>query len=113
MKYKNHLRTLLSTVLVFSLFSCDLDMEPENVYVDEKVYRTQKTAEAALTGSYVRLNVFLSGAPQDQNNYSNMGYALMLADLTTDNLKVRPSSTTLVAVETSQYTANEDGQLLY
>ena len=55
MKYKNHLRTLLSTVLVFSLFSCDLDMEPENVYVDEKVYRTQKTAEAALTGSYVRL----------------------------------------------------------
>lgn len=113
MKYINHLRTLLSTVLIFSLFSCDLDMEPENVYVDEKVYRTQKTAEAALTGSYVRLNVFLSGAPQDQNNYSNMGYALMLADLTTDNLKVRPSSTTLVAVETSQYTANEHDQLLY
>lgn len=48
-------------VLAASLFSfcaCNLDYAPENTLVDEKVYKTQKTAEAALLGAYVRLNVF-------------------------------------------------------
>lgn len=87
--------------LTILITACGLDLEPENTYVDEKVYRNEKTALAALTGSYVRLNVFLSGAPQDQNNYSNSGYTFELGDLTTDNLKVRATSPTFVAVEES------------
>jgi hypothetical protein len=56
------------------LASCELDYAPENTLVDEKVYKNEKTAEAALMGNYVRLNVFMAGAPQDQNNYANTGY---------------------------------------
>ena len=58
---------LLAAALM-SFASCNLDYAPENTLVDEKVYKTQKTAEAALLGAYVRLDIFLSGAPQDQNN---------------------------------------------
>lgn len=100
-------------VMVFALFACELDYAPENTYVDEKVYRNEKTAEAALAGAYVRLNVFLSGAPQDQNNYSNNGYVYLLGDLTTDNLKVRESAPTYVAIEKSEYSSNEHDGILY
>ena len=99
--------------LTILMTACGLDLEPENTYVDEKVYRNEKTALAALAGNYVRLNVFLSGAPQDQNNYSNSGYTFELGDLTTDNLKVRATSPTFVAVEKSQYTSNEHDNFLY
>lgn len=102
---------LLAALL--SLAACDLDLEPENTYVDEKVYRNAKTAQAALAGCYVRLDVFLSGAPQDQNNYSNTGYTFMLGDLGTDNLKVRSTAGSFIAVEQASYSQNEhDGLLL-
>ena len=61
-----------------TLISCELDYAPENTLVDEKVYKNERTAEAALMGNYVRLNVFMAGAPQDQNNYANTGYTTVL-----------------------------------
>jgi len=104
---KNHLLSLASLILVAMLTSCNLDYAPENTYVDSKVYNTAKTSEAALAGAYVRLNVFLSGAPQDQNNYPNRGYVFIIGDLSTDNLKARTGSTDYVAIETSEYSNNE------
>lgn len=95
------------------LASCNLDYEPENTLVDEKVYKNERTAEAALMGAYVRLNVFLSGAPQDQNNYSNTGYWLLLADVGTDNLSVRSSSASFQAIDKGVYTSSEHDGLLY
>lgn len=38
---------------------CNLDLAPENVMVNENVYKNETTAEAALFGAYVRLNSFL------------------------------------------------------
>lgn len=104
---KNHLISLASFFLVVTLTSCELDYAPENTYVDSKVYHTAKTAEAALAGAYVRLNVFLSGAPQDQNNYPNAGDVFVIGDLTTENLKVRAKSTSYLAIETSEYSHSE------
>lgn len=102
-------------VLAASLFSfcaCNLDYAPENTLVDEKVYKTQKTAEAALLGAYVRLNVFLAGAPQDQNNYANAGYTLLMGDMATDNMAIRSSATGYLAVKTSSFTSSEHDGLL-
>lgn len=87
--------------------SCELDYAPENTYVDSKVYRTEKTAQAALAGAYVRLNVFLAGAPQDQNNYSNNGDVFLTCDLGTENLKVRDDASSYLAIETSEYTNSQ------
>lgn len=95
------------------LAACDLDYAPENTLVDEKVYKTERTSEAALLGAYVRLNVLLSGAPQDQNNYSNTGYWFLLADIGTDNLKARSSATGFIAVENGTYTTSEHDGMLY
>lgn len=97
---------------LFSLAACNLDYAPENTLVDEKVYKNQKTAEAALLGAYVRLDVFLAGAPQDQNNYANTGYTLLMGDMTTDNMAIRPSSTGFVAVQKSTFTSSEHDGLL-
>ncbi|MDY4038374.1 MAG: RagB/SusD family nutrient uptake outer membrane protein [Prevotella sp.] len=108
-----NIRSCMLLLLTGMLTACNLDMEPENTYVDEKVYRTEKTAQAALAGCYVRLNVFLSGAPQDQNNYANAAYTYELGDLSTDNLKVRATSATYVAVEKSAYTSSEHDTFLY
>ncbi len=108
-------RILQIGVLAASLFSmtaCNLDYAPENTLVDEKVYKTQKTAEAALLGAYVRLDVFLAGAPQDQNNYANTGYTLLMGDMATDNIAIRPSATGFVAVQTSTFTSSEHDGLL-
>lgn len=102
---------LLAAALM-SFASCNLDYAPENTLVDEKVYKTQKTAEAALLGAYVRLDVFLSGAPQDQNNYSNTGYTMLMGDMATDNIAIRPSATGFVAVQTSTFTSSEHDGLL-
>ncbi len=80
--------------------------------VDEKVYRHERTAEAALMGAYVRLDVLLAGAPQDQNNYSNAGYTYLLGDLGTENLAARISVSPYEAIETAEYTTSEhDGFL--
>ena len=110
---RNNIIKLSVWVMVLAFCACELDYAPENTYVDEKVYRNEKTAEAALAGAYVRLNVFLAGAPQDQNNYSNNGYVYLLGDLTTENLKVRESASTFIAVENSEYSSNEHDGILY
>ena len=96
-----------------ALLSCDLDYAPENTLVDEKVYKDERTAEAALMGAYVRLNVFLAGAPQDQNNYSNAGHMFLLADVGTENLAVRSTATDYVAVETGEYSSAVHDGMLY
>lgn len=104
--------TVFSVLAGVMLSSCELDYAPENTLVDEKVYKNEKTAEAALMGNYVRLNVFMAGAPQDQNNYSNLGYTWFLGDLTTENLSVRDKSSGFVAIEKAEYSSSEhDGFL--
>ncbi len=103
---------LSAAALLLTLASCELDYAPENQLVDEKVYKNERTAQAALMGCYVRLNVFLSGAPQDQNNYANNGYSLIYADMGTENLATRPTINDYVAMESSEYTSAEhDGML--
>lgn len=94
-------------VLTALLTACELDYAPENTYVDEKVYRTEKTAQAALMGAYQRLNVFLSGAPQDQNNYSNTAFVLVAGDMATENLSAREKATDFLALQSSEYSNNE------
>lgn len=102
----------LCTLLMLLCVSCDLDYAPENTLVDEKVYRTERTTEAALMGCYVRLNIFLAGAPKDQNNYANLGYTYLMGDLGTENLKARSSFSSYLAMENSQYGSSEhDGVL--
>lgn len=100
-------------VSLLPLSGCELDYAPENQLVDENVFKNERTAEAALMGCYVRLNVFLSGAPQDQNNYANNGYTILYGDIGTDNLTARTTADAYVAMETSQYTSNEHDGLLY
>ncbi len=102
----------LGVLMCLSFVSCELDYAPENTLVDENVYKHKRTAEAALMGAYVRLDVLLSGAPQDQNNYSNNGYAYLLGDLGTDNLAVRENVSPYEAIDKGEYTTNEhDGFL--
>ena len=111
---KHGLNLLCGYLLIcFSFIACDLDYAPENTLVDEKVYKNERTAEAALMGAYVRLNVFLAGAPQDQNNYSNAGYTYLLADVGTGNLTARSSASAYLAMETGNYTTSEHDGLLY
>lgn len=100
-------------VLLLGLTSCNLDYAPENTLVDEKVYKNEKTAQAALMGAYVRLDVFLAGAPQDQNNYANSGYLFLMGDIMTDNLTARESSSDFVAAETGEYTTAQHDGMLY
>lgn len=106
-------RIFILLALLLPLSGCELDYAPENQLVDENVYKNERTAQAAVMGCYVRLNVFLSGAPQDQNNYANNGYTIMYGDIGTDNLTARSTADTYLAMETSEYTSNEHDGLLY
>lgn len=110
MHYTKKIITIL--VSLVSLTACNLDYAPENTYVDEKVYKNEKTALAALCGAYVRLNVFMNGAPQDQNNYANAGHTLLLGDLTTDNMLVRDGVSTYLSVMTSEFTSSDHSGLI-
>lgn len=92
--------------------SCELDYAPENTLVDEKVYKNEKTSEAALMGNYVRLNVFIAGAPQDQNNYANTGYTYLLGDLTTENMAIRENMTGFFAINKGEFSSTEHEGLL-
>ena len=109
---KNTIYSCIAILLTMALAACNLDYAPENTLVDEKVYKNQKTAEAALMGAYVRLNVFIAGAPQDQNNYSNAGYTTLMGDMTTSNVAIRSSATGFLAVQKSEYTSSEHDGLL-
>jgi hypothetical protein len=93
--------------------ACNLDYAPENVLVNEIVYRDEGASEGALIGAYVRLNSFVAGAPNDQNNYANTGYPYMLGDVGTANVSVRSSASTYLAMENSIYTATDHDNVLY
>ncbi len=108
----NYKYLVLGAFLALSFTACDLDYEPENMLVDEKVYRHERTSEAALMGAYVRLDVLLAGAPQDQNNYQNYGYTYLLGDLGTDNLATRPNTSPFDAIESGEYTSSEHDGIL-
>ena len=111
MTTKKNIAYLLMSCLV-TLISCELDYAPENTLVDEKVYKNERTAEAALMGNYVRLNVFMAGAPQDQNNYANTGYTYQLGDLTTENFAIRETMTGYLAIDKAEFSSTEhDGVL--
>ena len=84
-----------------------LGAAPENVMVDEIVYKNETTAEAALLGAYVRLNSLFAGAPNDQNNYANTGYVCLLGDLGTENLKAQTNSDWALHVETADFTQDD------
>lgn len=99
--------------LLVALSGCDLDLAPENTLVDEKVFKNKNTSEAALMGAYVRLNGTIAGAPSDQNYYAKIGYLYLFGDVGTDNLKVQPTASDYLAMETSSYTeAEHNGFLL-
>ena len=104
--------TYILTAATIVLASCELDYAPENTLVDEKVYKNEKTAEAALMGNYVRLNVFMAGAPQDQNNYANTGYTYQLGDLTTENFAIRETMTNYLAVDKGEFSSTEHDGIL-
>lgn len=99
--------------LLATLSGCNLDLAPENTMVDETVYKNKNTAEAALMGAYVRLNIAISGGPSDQNYYPNMGYVYLFGDAGTDNLKAQATSSDFMAMETSNYTESEHNGFLY
>jgi len=109
MKNKIQLLALFSVLLT----SCNLDLAPENVMVDQNVYCSAKTAKAALMGAYVRMNIFLGGAPEDQNNYSYMSLCWLAGDMGTDNMKSRGASSDCEALETGEYSSSvRDGSIL-
>ncbi len=98
--------------LLLSAGSCNLDLAPENVMVDEITYKDAKTSEAALLGAYSRLNAAFCGAPTGVNNYANTGYALLFGEIGTPTLKVRENSY-YVNMENSAYTSSDhEGYIL-
>ena len=98
----------ISTLASLTLFSaCELDYAPQNTMVDETVYKEEKTAQSALIGAYTRLCVLLSGAPNDQNNYTNSSFAFQLADIGTENITVNDGASSLLAMEKCEYTTDE------
>jgi hypothetical protein len=107
-------KSFYSLILIAALCSCNLDLAPENVMVDQTVYSEPKTAQAALLGAYVRMNIFLAGAPEDQNNYSYSSYCWIAGDLGTENLKAREGgSTSQIALEEGEYDNSvRDGDIL-
>lgn len=104
---KHIISTLSAIALLTGFTACELDYAPENTMVDETVYKTEKTAEAALTGAYTRLCVFLSGAPNDQNNYTNGSFAFQIAEIGTDNARVHNTSSGFKAMEDCEYTTDQ------
>lgn len=107
-------KILLLLLTLAGLQACNLDLAPENVMVDQNVYSHAKTSQAALTGAYVRSNIFLGGAPEDQNNYSHLSFCWIAGDVGTDNLKVRKgASSDCVALEECTYDNKaRDGAIL-
>ena len=107
-------RYLYTLILFAAVTSCNLDLAPENVMVDQTVYSEPKTAQAALNGAYVRMNIFMAGAPEDQNNYSYSSYCWLAGDLGTENYKARDGgSTGCLALESGEYENSvRDGDIL-
>lgn len=104
---KHNITTLCTTIALALLTACTLDYPPQNTMVDETVYKNEKTSQAALMGAYTRLSVFLAGAPNDQNNYTNTWYAHLVAEVGTDNINVHNTSSRLRPMELCEYTTDE------
>ncbi len=108
-------KIIKSSIILFTaalLFSCNLDLAPENIMVDETTYKDSKTAEATLIGAYTRMNAAFSGAPTGVNNYANTGYMLLFGEIGTPTLKLR-SNASMINMETSQYNSSDhDGYIL-
>lgn len=104
-----------SILLLFSaaiITSCNLDLAPENVMVDEITYKDQKTAEAALIGAYTRLNAAYSGAPTGVNNYANTGLLMLYGELGTPTLLQQVNSS-YINMDNSQYNSSDhEGYIL-
>lgn len=100
------------TSTIFLLFfaamisSCNLDLAPENVMVDETTYKDQKTAEAALIGAYSRMNAAYSGAPTGVNNYANSGLLMLYGELGTPTLSQKTNSS-FINMDNSQYNSSD------
>ncbi|MBO4417677.1 MAG: RagB/SusD family nutrient uptake outer membrane protein [Bacteroidales bacterium] len=107
-------KNFYTLILIAALCSCNLDLAPENVMVDQTVYSEPKTAQAALNGAYVRMNIFMAGAPEDQNNYAYSSYAWLAGDIGTENLKTREGgSSSQIALEEGEYDHSvRDGDIL-
>lgn len=104
---KQYIKTFTACTAIALLTACSLDYPPQNTMVDETVYKNEKTAQAALMGAYTRLCVFLAGAPNDQNNYTNAWYAHLVAEVGTDNVDVHNSSSRLRPMEVCEYTTDD------
>lgn len=105
-------RNTIILITLFLVVSCNLDLAPENVMVDETTYKDQKTAEAALIGAYTRFNSSFSGAPTGINNYANAGLILLYGELGTPTLIQRVNSG-YISMDNSQYNSSDhDGYIL-
>lgn len=102
-----HISLTLFIAALSALSACSLDYPPQNTMVDETVYKDAKTSQAALMGAYTRLCTFLSGAPNDQNNYTNFYYAHLVAEVGTDNVNVHSTTSTIAPMELCEYTTDE------
>jgi hypothetical protein len=104
-----------TTIILFTtllIASCDLDLAPENVMVDQITYKDAKTSEAALIGAYTRLNASISGAPTGINNYANLGYMLLFGELGTPTLKQRENSS-MINMDSANYNSSDhEGYIL-
>lgn len=109
------MRKIISSIFALVLIhACNLDLAPENVMVDQNVYSNAKTSQAALLGVYSRMNIFLGGAPEDQNNYSYKSLCWVAGDVGTGNLKARDGGASdIIALEECSYdNAIRDGSIL-
>jgi len=109
---KKILKSTIFILMSLVIVSCDLDLAPENVMVDETTYKDVKTAEAALLGAYTRMNAAHSGAPTGVNNYANSGLLMLFGELGTPTLAQRENSS-YVSMDNSQYNSSDhDGYIL-
>jgi hypothetical protein len=97
--HKIAIAAALSTILLAS--SCNLDYAPQNTMVDETVYKSSVTSEAALMGAYQGMCSFLCGS-----SFPN-AYTYMFADIGTPTLTIRSTYSTLLPMQTSLYTQSE------
>lgn len=103
---KNIFKAILIITILAGITSCNLDLAPENVMVDEITFKDAKTTEAALIGAYTRLNAAFAGAPTGVNNYANTGYALLFGEVGTSTIQQRDNSS-FINMESAQYNAND------
>ncbi len=103
---RNTIRTIIIAAAMAGITSCNLDLAPENVMVDEITFKDANTTEAALIGAYTRLNATYAGAPTGVNNYANTGYALIFGEVGTLTTKQRENSS-FINMERAQYNAND------